>query len=94
MSPTLSHVGRKPTGQTPIQRLRMELFKWGRLIKTARSEGKTASEVLNDLTDWYLRDKPTSQLTRPDRQELTDEEKAEILARRHGGQTRSSSSDA
>lgn len=93
MSPTLRDVGRPPTGKTPIQRLRMELFKWGRLIKTARAEGKTASEVINDLTDWYLRDRPTSQLTRPARQDLTDEEKAEILARRQARQQRAASTD-
>lgn len=85
-------MGRKATGQTPIQRLRMKPIKWARLLKTAATEGKTRAEVINELTDWYLRDRPTSQLTRPDRVELTPEEEAEALRPR--GNTANAADDS
>lgn len=75
-SPTVRDVGRPKTGETPIQRLRMSAIKWARLRKAAASEGKTRTKVIDELVDWYLRDRPTSQLTRPERVELTPEEAA------------------
>lgn len=77
-SHTVRDVGRPKTGQTPIQRFRMASMRWARLGKTARAEGKTASQVINELAEWYLRDRPTSQLTRPPRVELTEEERAAV----------------
>lgn len=71
-SHTVRDVGRPPTGQTPIQRFRMAATKWTRLDLASRTEGKTRSQVLNELVDWYLRDRPTSKLTRPPR--VTDAE--------------------
>lgn len=77
-SPTVRDVGRPATGQTPIQRLRMKATKWARLGKTAAAEGKTRTRVIDELTDWYLRDRPTSQLSRPERVELTADEIAAL----------------
>lgn len=67
-----------PRGQTPIQRFRMAAMRWTRLGKTARTEDKTASQVINELVEWYLRDRPTSQLTRPPRVELSEEERVAV----------------
>ena len=77
-SPTVRDVGRPKTGQTPIQRFRMAAMRWTRLGKTARTEDKTASQVINELVEWYLRDRPTSQLTRPPRVELSEEERVAV----------------
>ena len=54
----------------------MNATKWARLRKTAATEGKTRTKVIDELVDWYLRDRPTSHLTRPARVELTPEEEA------------------
>lgn len=63
----------------------MGAIKWARLRKAAETEGKTRTKVIDELVDWYLRDKPTSQLTRPARVELTPEEEA--AAHRSGSPT-------
>lgn len=56
----------------------MKTVKWARLGKAAASVGKSRSEVLNELTDWYLRDRPTSRMHRPPRVDLTPDEIAAL----------------
>ncbi len=59
---------RPATGETFIARVRVKLDKWQRFSAATAVQGTDRSKVLNDLIDWYLRDRVAPE--RPTRGEV------------------------
>jgi hypothetical protein len=60
-------VPRPATGETFVARQRVPLEKWNRLGRAAASQGTDRSKVINELIDWYLRERGAKLPERPAR---------------------------
>lgn len=80
-STTVLRMPRPATGETFIARVRVKLEKWQRFSAAAAVQGTDRSKVLNDLIDWYLRDRVAPERpTRGDVNAMHAELRAEAAA--------------
>lgn len=79
---------RPATGKTFIARARVDRRKWNRFAAATRVQGSDNSKVLNELIDWYLRERGGVLPERPARGKVdvqyAEDEAARLAAEQNG----------